>query len=131
MATKKPLVLGSDGRPQQLQAGDTLGVTSETGQITLTAGSTLIAGSPVYASGADACDKARANAGSTSRVIGLTTAAISSAASGVVQVNGVLALTTTQWDAAFGTTGGLTADATYYLSAATAGLGTGTCPRFC
>lgn len=128
MATRKPLVLGADGRPQQLQAGDTLGINSETGQVTLTAGSTLVAGSPVYASGTDACEKARANAGGTSRVIGLTAEGITSAASGVVQTNGVLTLTTAEWDAAFGTTGGLAADTTYYLSPGTAGLGTGTCP---
>lgn len=128
MATRKPLVLGADGRLQQLQSGDTLGINSETGQVEMTATATVIAGAPVYSDGADSFDKARANASGTSRVIGLATEGISAAATGTVQVNGVLSLTTAEWDAVFGTTGGLTPDATYYLSAATAGLGSTTVP---
>jgi hypothetical protein len=128
MATRKPLVLGADGRPQQLQAGDTLGINSETGQVEMTATSTVIAGGPVYVDGADSFDLARANASGTSRAIGLATTGITAAATGTVQVNGVLSLTTAEWDAAFGTTGGLTPDATYYLSPSTAGRGTATCP---
>lgn len=127
MAVKKPLVLGADGRPQQLQSGDSISAV-ETGQISLTATATLIAGNAVYADGAASVDKARANAGGTSRCIGLAAAAITSAAAGMIQTNGVLTLSTAEWDALCGTTGGLTADTTYYLSAATAGLLTDTCP---
>lgn len=128
MATRKPLVLGADGRPQQLQSGDTLGISSETGQVEMTATQTVIAGGPVYSDGADSFDLARANASGTSRVIGLAIEGITAAATGLVQVNGVLSLTTGEWDAVFGTTGGLTPDTTYYLDPASAGLGTTTCP---
>lgn len=127
MAVKKPLVLGSDGRPQQLQSGDSVGV-FETGQISLVADADLIAGAAVYASAAGHVDKARANASGTSRCRGIAQAAIASAASGTVQINGVVTLTTAEWDAVAGTSGGLTYDATYYLSPGTAGLLTGTCP---
>lgn len=128
MATKKPLVLGSNGRPQQLQSGDTLGLVGETGQVTQTANATLIAGNVVYTTTNDHVDKALADASGTTYAIGLAAAAISSAASGVIQVNGILALTTGEWDAVAGTTGGLTAGTTYFLSPDTAGLLTATCP---
>lgn len=128
MATRKPIVLGSDGRFQQLQAGDTLGISSETGQVEMTATQAVIAGGPVYVDGADSFDLARANATGTSRVIGLAVTGIAGAATGTVQANGVLSLTTAEWDAVFGTAGGLTPNATYYLDPSTAGLGTGTCP---
>lgn len=127
MATKKPLVLGSDGRPQQLQSGDTVAAI-ETGQVTQTASVTLIAGNAVYSTSADAVSKAIATAVSTSVLVGLATTAISSSATGTIQNNGVLALTTGQWDAVAGTSGGLTFNATYYLSPSTAGLLTVTCP---
>lgn len=128
MAIKKPLVLGADGRPQQLQSGDTLGNTSETGQVTLTAAATLIAGQAVYISANSTVNKAQANAAGTKDVFGLATTAINSAATGVVQANGILTLTTGQWDAVAGTTGGLTANTVYFLSSATAGLLTSTPP---
>jgi hypothetical protein len=126
MAVRKPLVLVS-GRIQQLQSGDSIGA-FETGQVTLTAAATLIAGNAVYASAAATVDKARANATGTSNVIGLATTGITSSATGVIQVNGVLTLTTTEWDAVAGTTGGLTYNTTYFLSAGTAGLLTSTAP---
>ena len=128
MATKKPLVVGTDGLPQQLQAGDTLGSTSETGQVSQTATPTLLAGNVVYSSGADSVSKAQANAIGTKDVLGLALAAISAAASGLVQCNGVVVLTTAQWDAVAGTTGGLVFNTRYFLSPTTAGLMTGTVP---
>lgn len=127
MALKKAVVVGTDGRLQQLQAGDTLSGASETGQINQTAGAALLAGNAVYTSGVNAINKAAAGASGTKDVLGLTTAAISNAASGQVQTNGFLTLTTTQWDAITGATGGLTANAIYFLSA-TAGLLTTTVP---
>lgn len=128
MATKKPLVLGTDGRPQQLQSGDTLANTSDTGQVNQTAAATLIAGNAVYTSGADAVNKAQANASGTKDVLGLATTAITSAASGTIQANGILVLTTAQWDAVAGTTGGLSPNAVYFLDPATAGKLTATVP---
>lgn len=128
MALKKAIVMGSDGRLQQLQSGDTLAGASETGQINQTAAAALIAGQAVYTSGNDAVNKAKADASGTKDVLGLATAAISSSASGQIQCNGILALTTGQWDALCGTTGGLTANAVYFLSPTTAGLLTSTVP---
>lgn len=128
MATRKPLVVGPDGRPQQLQAGDTLGTVSETGQVTQTATPTLIAGNAVYSSGADAVSKAKADASGTKDVLGLAVAAITAAASGIIQCNGILVLTTGQWDALAGTTGGLTFNTPYFLSPTTAGLLTSVVP---
>ena len=127
MALKKPLVVGADGRPQQLQSGDSIDAV-ETGQITLVATATLIAGNAVYADGAGSVDKARANATGTSLCRGLAKEAITAAASGTIQTNGALSLTTGEWDAVAGTTGGLTAGTTYYVSPCTAGLLTATCP---
>jgi hypothetical protein len=132
MALRTPLVI-VNGQIQQLQAGDTLNVTAVGGGdvVSLTndnAGSVTI-GQPVYATAADHFDKARANASGTVQVIGLVQAtSIGTGASGNVQVNGILTATTGQWDAAFGTTGGLTFGTRYWLSATTAGVGTSTAP---
>lgn len=133
MALRKPLVIGSNGQTQQLQSGDTLAV-NETGGIralTLTnanAGS-IVFGTPVYISGADSVDKAKADASGTSSPVGLVNdATIATTVSGAIAVEGVMVGSTAQWDAAFGTTGGLTPGALYWLSAATAGVGTGTPP---
>lgn len=128
MATKKAIVMGSDGRLQQLQSGDTLGGVSETGQVSQTADATLIAGQACYSTAADHVGKAKADASGTKDVLGLATAAITSAASGTIQCNGILALTTAQWDALCGTTGGLTFNVPYFLSAGTAGLLASTVP---
>lgn len=89
----------------------------------------VVCGTPVYNDVADGVKKAKADASGTVQVVGLmrdvTTA---SAGTGQVQQNGTMTLTTAQWDAAFGTTGGLTVRTRYYLSAGTAGLGTATAP---
>lgn len=130
MALRLPLVLNA-GQIQQLQSGDTLLAPQSGGDvIVLTndeAGS-LIQGNVVYADANDGVKKAQANASGTSKPIGLSVGAPASSASGQIMVNGILALTTGQWDAAFGTTGGLTFGVDYYLSPTTAGLGTATAP---
>ena len=128
MAARKPLVINT-GRIQQLQAGDTLDATvTEVDVVSKVAAATLIAGNIVYSSSATDVNKARANASGTVKPIGLAKTAITSGASRIIQTNGVLVLSTAEWDAAFGTTGGLTFNTIYYLSAATAGLGTVTAP---
>lgn len=128
MALRKNVVIGADGRMQQLQSGDTVANVADTGQITQTATPTLIAGNAVYSSAADTVSKAIATAVATSKLLGLATTPITAAATGVIQCNGILALTTAQWDAVAGTTGGLAFNADYYLSPTTAGLLTATCP---
>lgn len=126
MAVRKPLVI-VNGLIQQLQPGDTI-TAVETGQVSLQATATLIPGEAVYPDGSGTVDKARANATGTSKAVGLAAEGISSSASGMIQTNGILTLTTTEWDAVTGQTGGLTPGAYYFLSAATAGALTTTAP---
>jgi hypothetical protein len=132
MATRLPLVL-VNGQIQQLQSSDSISVTTVTGGdvVTLTnnnAGSIPIC-TPVYCVANDAVDKAKADASGTKDLIGLVRdASIAASASGSVQLNGVLAATTGQWDAVFGTTGGLTKGVRYFLSAATSGQASATAP---
>ena len=130
MALRKPLVLNG-GQIQQLQAADTLDAPQGGGdQVVLTNNNagTLVPGTPVYTIANDAVDKAKADASATKNVLGLLAASIAAAAVGPITIGGILTLTTGQWDAAFSTTGGLTKDVRYYLSAAAAGLGTSTAP---
>ena len=124
MTQRKPLVIVA-GEIEQLQSGDSI---AQEEDIQLTADATLIAGQIVYMSAADHVNKAKADAGGTAIVLGLATAAIVSGAVGGVQTGSILTLTTGQWDAAFGTTGGLVFNTRYYLSPTTAGLATATAP---
>lgn len=127
MASQKPLVIIA-GQIQQLPAGDTLSAASaEVDVVTLTAGATVVKGCPAYISAAGAFNKANAAAAGTAKVIGFAAAGISSASSGSIQTDGILACTTGEWDAVAGTTGGLAAGTEYYL-AATAGLISATAP---
>jgi hypothetical protein len=132
MALRKPLVVNA-GQIQQLQSTDTLDVTAVGGgdvvsQTNDEAGAIVIC-TPVYNDVADGVKKAKADASGTKDVIGLVQqASITNAVAGMVLVNGVLTATTGQWDAVFGTTGGLTFKTRYYLSAATAGIATATAP---
>jgi hypothetical protein len=127
MAQKKPLVLNS-GQVEQLQSGDYI-QTVDIPQLTNGNAGSLAIGTPVYASGNDSVDKAKADAVGTVNVIGLIAdASVASAATGGVQMDGVLTATTTQWDAVAGTTGGLTKDVIYYLDPSTAGKLTSTAP---
>lgn len=133
MANRKPLVVGADGRPQQLQAGDTLQATVTGGEqqnLTNNNVGAIVVGTPVYIIGNDACDKAQANAAGTKEVEGLVAQApsIAAAGTGPVQVSGVMSLTTAQWDAVAGSVGGLTANVIYFLDPATAGKITAVVP---
>jgi hypothetical protein len=82
---------------------------------------TLNPGTPVYLSSADHFDKAQANAIGTAVVLGLTIASVTTGSAGTVRLSGTLTLTTGQWDAITGQTGGLTAGARYFLDPTTAG----------
>lgn len=127
MAFKKPLVL-TNGQIEQLQSTDTL-VTVDLPQFTNANASPIVIGTAVYISASDTVNKARANAVGTVGVIGLVAdASIASGSAGGVQVGGILAATTGEWDAVTGGSGGLTPGAIYYLSAATAGMITSTAP---
>lgn len=89
-------------------------------------------GTPVYqtasAEEVGLVNKARANTTSTSSVAGLTVGQAVAEENAHTQFAGPLTLTTAQWDAVTGGSGGLTPGSTYYLSAATAGRITATAP---
>jgi hypothetical protein len=132
MATRTPLVLVS-GQLQQLQSGDTLSVPvfsgGDTISLTNDESGSIVIGAPVYSDAASGVKKAKADAAGTKSVIGLVSdSSISTSAAGNIMINGYLTATTGQWDTAFGTSGGLAFGTRYYLSAATAGLGTATAP---
>lgn len=127
MGQKKPLVL-TNGQIEQLQSSDYVASVSLPQLTNGNAGSLVIC-TPVYASANDTVDKAKADAVGTVNVIGLVAdVSIATSALGSVQTDDILTATTAQWDAVAGTTGGLTKDVIYYLSAATSGLLTSTAP---
>lgn len=133
MALKIPLVVGSDGLAQQLQAGDTVSIATTTTQIrAVTNGESsaaIVIGAPVYASAADTVKRGQANAKSTSQLAGLGfDASTTAAAVGNIITSGVLVATTTQWDAVAGTTGGLAFGTKYFLDPANPGKITSTVP---
>lgn len=132
MALRKPLVVNAAGEIATLPAGDTLNVPT-TGVNTIAQtndeAAPIVIGAPVYNDAADGVKKAKADAAGTSKVMGLVAdISITNAVAGNIATDGVLTATTGQWDAVFGTTGGLIFGTIYFLSAGTSGLGTGTAP---
>jgi hypothetical protein len=93
---------------------------------------TIKIGQVIYikvASTAGHMDLAKSNAASTATPVALVyDATIATSAAGNVQTSGVFTATTTQWDTANGSSGGLTPGAAYYLSPTTAGAMTTTAP---
>jgi hypothetical protein len=85
--------------------------------------------SVVYNSGNDHVKLANAGAMLTKDVIGLVLdSQINSGAMGQIATDGVLVATTAQWDAVFGTQGGLVFRTRYFLSPNVYGAGTSTPP---
>lgn len=133
MALRKPLVIGDDGLPQALQAGDAISVPMNAPSLRpATNGESATAlpfGTPVYASSSSAVKRGQANAKATAKIVGLVyDASVAASAIGSVAQGGILTGTTAQWDAVAGTTGGLAVGAYYFLDAATAGKITATAP---
>ena len=127
MGLKKPLVI-TNGQIEQLQSTDYINA-EPIPQFTNNNAGSIVIGTPVYMAANNAVDKAKADAVGTVNAVGLVyDTSIASAASGGVLFDGILTATTGQWDAVAGTSGGLTKDAIYYLSAATAGQLTATAP---
>lgn len=128
MAIRKPLVLVG-GQLQQLQSGDTIADQDTEFSLINHESTAVVCGSAVYIDAAGGFKKAQANATATSDVIGLVASApsIANGVSGSVCVQDMLTLTTTQWDAVTGQTGGLV-PGKYYLDPATAGKITNTPP---
>jgi hypothetical protein len=131
MALKIPLVM-YNGMPGQLLSTDTLSASvaaAEVIQQTNDEATSIVIGAPVYNDANDGVKKAKGDATGTKDVIGLVKdVSIANGAAGSIQTNGVISATTAQWDAVFGTTGGLTKGTRYFLSAATSGIGTSTAP---
>lgn len=100
------------------------------GQFTYVGFGNAVYGQPVYASGAGVVSLARANAIGTSQVVGVIAAALVVPAgfSALLSAGDILTQTTAAWDAIVGTVGGLVANTTYYLDAATAGHFTAVAP---
>jgi hypothetical protein len=128
MATRIPLVI-ANGQIQQLQAGDTIVVpgaeiiTANNGE-----GSTVAPGAPVYVESDGDFNLARANSVSTADATGLLIASTATGDPGLIATGGTVTLTTGEWDAITGDTGGLTPKAKYYVSPAVAGELTATAP---
>jgi hypothetical protein len=128
MAVKKPLVM-TNGQIEQLQAGDSIAAQQPT--ITLTNGNAgaIVCGTPVYSSDAGEYDEAQADDAGTKDVIGLQVdTSVATTDPGQIQQEGTLTLTTGEWDAVTGQTGGLTPGSKYWLDAANPGQMTPTAP---
>jgi len=124
---RKPLVL-VNGELQQIQSGDII-QSYDAIQQTNDEASSLLIGTPVYNDADDGIKKAKADSALTKNVIGLVfNGTIAPSGLGSVLMSGPLKATTGQWDAAFGTSGGLVKGSRYFLSDATAGIGTDTAP---
>ncbi len=132
MAVKKPVVIGSNGLLQQLQAADSISVASaaiSTYSATNSEVGAIVCGTPVYSFSAGTVKKGQANAAGTAKVLGLMLdASTAAAAIGVVAMDGLLTLTTAQWDAVTGGSGGLVFNTDYFLDPATSGKITSTPP---
>lgn len=118
MTIRKPLVLIS-GVISQLPSTDSIALPEG---INYQADATALAGQAVYPSAAGHVNLAKADSATTCNVSGLAAAGITSGASGPIQNGGVITLTTAQWDAVAGTSGGLIFGTKYYLSDTTAGM---------
>jgi hypothetical protein len=116
MATHRPLVV-IDGIIHRLPIGDLLLTPSEVDCVFVESVEldTLPAGIPVYVSGDNEIAKAQADDANTADPIGLVKADILPLATGIVQVSGVIELTTVQWDNITGDIGGLNNNVIYYL----------------
>lgn len=121
MAVRLPLVIVS-GQIQQLQAGDSVTVpgvefvTADNGE-----GSTVAPGAPVYVETDGDFNLSQADDVATADATGLLVASTGTGAAGQIATGGVLTLTTGEWDAITGGTGGLTPKTKYYVSPSAAG----------
>lgn len=132
MALRKPLVVGDDGLPQQLQAGDTISVPVNAPSLRSALNGESVSlsfGMPVYAFSGTQVKRGQANAKATAKVVGLVyDATVAAGAAGSVAQGGILTGTAAQWDAVAGTTGGLAFGTYYFLDPATPGKITATPP---
>jgi len=120
MAVRKPLV-EADGEVQTLQSGDSLDVDADTYERQFTP--TVTPGQIVYSDSNTTVALAQANAVTTSEIVGVAKEAVTAGQNGPVVHDGVLELTTIQWDAVVtGGVGGLVVGTKYFLDNANAGM---------
>ena len=133
MATRKPLVIGYNGIPEQIRPADDL-------EVNLTAVNTIALEndeggamaflSPVYLSDNDKIIRAKADAIGTSKVIGIIYPAAIVGGTGLVAIDGILTATAGEWDTVCDESiaSGLTFGTYYFLSPTNAGKITSTPP---
>jgi hypothetical protein len=129
--TLSKLGIGSTGDVLTVAGGvPTWAAPSANDTVTKTATGAIAKAAPVYLKSDGTVSEAQANATTTFRPYGLAAAAIAGAASGLIyyKPGTRVTMTTAEWDAITGGSGGLTVGSRYFLSAATAGKLTATCP---
>ncbi len=124
---RKPLILNS-GNLEQLQAGDRLAPVPNTLDVINGEAASILPGGVVYISSDSTIKYAQADSILTKDAIALCISEIISSESGIVQTDGTLTLTITQWDLVTGDTGGLIPGTVYFLSETTNGRITKTAP---
>ena len=125
---RKPLIINDSGDFQNLPDGDYL---KEANLPTTLNGnaSSVVKGTPLYhTSTSDSVDKCFANGSGAMPCCGLAVTTATTGTSIIYQDSGPLTLTTAEWDAVTGQTGGLTIGAWYYVDNVTAGKLESTAP---
>lgn len=115
----------------QVPASQLPAVTASTQLITTgtnNTGTTMAIGVVVYSDSSGTFQLANGAAVATSLVVGLNTASVVSGGTATIATEGQITLTTGQWDAIAGTSGGLVYGTNYYVSSTTPGNLTSTLP---
>ncbi len=120
MAIRKPLVI-TNGNLEQLQAGDNLAPVPNTINVINGETTAILIGASIYIDSANTVKYAKADSINTKDVIGMCIDEIAISGSGIVQNDGLITLTTEQWDIVTGDTGGLIPGTIYFLSDITIG----------
>ncbi len=114
MAIKKPLVITA-GHLEQLQVDDNLASIPTTLELVNGEAFSFQPGNPIYVSAVDTAKYANADNTITKDVLAFAIADVLATETGVFQINGLLTLTTAEWDTVTGDVGGLTAGSVYFL----------------
>jgi hypothetical protein len=125
MAIKKPIVI-TNGQLEQLQSADSIDLGNIINRNN-NSGGAMVVGNIVYINGVNA-ELAQADAQPTVRVAGFVVTGGADSSPVDIKTEGIVTLTTGEWDAVVGTTSGLTPGSTLFLSEAVAGDGTETAP---
>ena len=114
MSVKKPLVI-SNGRIEQLQAGDRIDMGNTVSKNSINAG-TVVVGQPMYVVGADA-NVAHGGAITKIKVAGLVMEDAAPQTQVSIMAVGIMTATAAQWEAVTGNPAGLVTGKSYYLVA--------------